>query len=137
MGVAAEAGLDLDDDAAAIRKGGAVMQQLHDAQNAAVVWTEALRGFHACAAASGVRVAGYPVPPALTPARRADLAPAIEMARAERTEADAWILARAGVPLKLATIAEFCSRAAQFDADAAAEERANQEARLERVVNSW
>lgn len=149
LAVAAEAGLDLDDDAAAIRKGGAVMQQLHDAQNAAVVWTEALRGFHACAAVSGVRVAGgYPVPLALTPARRADLIPAVELARDARTEPnalardartepDAWDLARAGLPLRLATIAEFSARAAIFNADAAAAEHAAEQARLERVVNSW
>ena len=148
LAVAAEAGLDLDDDAAAIRKGGAVMQQLHDAQNAAVVWTEALRGFNALAAASGVRVAGYPVPLALTPARRADLIPAVELARDARTglnalardartEPDAWDLARTDLPLRLATIAEFSARAATFNADAAAAEHAAEQARLERVVNSW
>jgi hypothetical protein len=146
---AAEAGLDLDDDRAAITKGGSAMQLLHDAQNAAVIWTEALRGFYALANASGVRVAGgYPVPLALTPARRADLAPAVELARdarAEpnalardaRTEPDAWDLARAGLPLRLATIAEFSARAATFNADAAAAEHAAEQARLERVVNSW
>lgn len=133
---AAEAGLDLGDDAAAIAKGGAVMQMLHDAQNAAVVWTEALRGFNALAATSGLRIAGYPVPLALTPARRADL-PAIEMDRNARTEPDAWDLARAGVTLRLATIGEFSARAAIFNADAAAAEHAEDEARLERVARSW
>lgn len=134
---AAEDGLDLDDDHAAIAKGGDVMHTLHDAQNAAVVWTEALRGFNALAAVSNVRVAGYPVPLALTPARRVGLLPAIEMARGARTEPDAWDLTRAGLPLRLATIAEFSARAVTFDADAAAAERAAEEARLQRVVNSW
>lgn len=134
---AADAGLDLDNDAAAIAKGGNVMHMMHDAQIAAVGWTEAVRGFYALAAVSGVRYAGDTATVALTPARAAALAPAYELARKARTDVDAWLLTRCGIQLRLATLAEFMARAATFTADRQAEERANEEARRQRVVNSW
>jgi hypothetical protein len=64
---------------------------------------------------------------ALTPARKAELASAIKAARDARTDVDAWILARRGIPLKLATLGGFMARAATFNADRQAEERARAE----------
>lgn len=131
---AAEAGLSLTSVEA---RSVATMRQLHDAQIAAKAWTEAVRGFYTLAAASGVRYAGDTAMLALTPARKAALEPAIKMARDARADVDAWSLARCGIPLELATLDDYMARAATFEADRQAEERAEVEARQRRVANSW
>lgn len=56
-------------------------------------------------------------------ARLAELAPAYEMAREARTDVDAWVLARCGIRLRLATLDEFARRGAQLKADTEAEAR--------------
>jgi hypothetical protein len=45
------------------------------------------------------------------------------MARDEHTDVDAWILARCGLSLRLATLGDFMARVATFDADVQAEHR--------------
>jgi hypothetical protein len=131
---AAEAGLSLTSlHASSVT----TMRQLHDARIAVKAWTAAINGFYTLATVSGVRYAGPVSTLALTPASKADLEPAIKMARDARTDIDAWTLARCGIPLELATLDEFKSRAATFEHDRQAEERAETEARRQRVGNSW
>lgn len=123
LAAAAEAGVNLNDAAGAVARGGAMMTHLHNAQVAMKAWTAAANGFYALAAVAGVRINADPVI-VLTPASLADLAPAFEMARDERArEVGVWVLARCGLPLRLATLAEFKVRAAQMKADAQAEAR--------------
>ncbi|WP_100482299.1 aldehyde dehydrogenase [Mycobacteroides abscessus] len=120
---AADAGINLNDAAGAVARGGAMMTHLHNAQVAVKAWTAAANGFYALAAAAGVRINADSAT-VLTPARLADLAPAYELARDERArEVGVWILARCGLPLRLATLDEFQERAAQMKADAQAEAR--------------
>lgn len=120
---AAEAGLNLGNAAGAVARGGDIMHHLHNAQIAVKAWAAAEHGFHALAAAAGVRIDVTGIV-ALTPARLADLAPAYEMARDERSrDVGAWILARCGIALQLATLDEFTRRAAQLKADTEAEAR--------------
>lgn len=128
LAAAAEAvpGLDLADGRAAGVKGGEVLRHWATARSALEAWQVAERGWFALATVAGVRYSGLGAL-ALTPARKADLKPAYELARNERTDVDAWILARCSVPLRLATIAEFISRAAQYQADKQAEDRARAE----------
>lgn len=45
------------------------------------------------------------------------------MARTARTDIDAWLLARCGLDLRLATLGDFMARVATFNADREAEER--------------
>lgn len=119
---AAEARLNLKDATGAVARGGAIMTHLHNAQIAVKAWTAAERGFHALAAVAGVSI-NVTGTVALTPARLAELAPAYEMAREARTDVDAWVLARCGISLRLATLDEFTRRAAQLKADTEAEAR--------------
>ncbi|OBA96993.1 aldehyde dehydrogenase [Mycolicibacterium fortuitum] len=120
---AANAGLNLKDATGAVARGGATMTHLHNAQIAVKAWAAAEHGFHTLAAVSGIRV-NVTGTVALTPARLAELAPAYELARDERTrDIDVWILARCGIPLELATLDEFKERAAQLKADTEAEAR--------------
>lgn len=119
---AAEARLNLKDASGAVARGGAIMTHLHNAQIAVKAWAAAEHGFHALAAVAGVRI-NVNGTVALTPARLAELAPAYEMAREARTDVDAWVLARCGIPLRLATLDEFTRRAAQLKADTEAEAR--------------
>lgn len=123
LAAAAEAGLNLGDAAVAVARGGAIMTHLHNAQVAVKTWTAAANGFYALAAVAGVRINADSAT-VLTPARLAELAPAYEMARDERArEVSAWILARCGLPLRLATLDEFKVRAAQLKQDAQDEAR--------------
>lgn len=123
LAAAADAGVNLNDAAAAVARGGAMMTHLHNAQVGVRAWTTATNGFYALAAVAGVRNSADSVT-VLTPARLADLAPAYEMARDERArEVGVWVLARCGLPLRLATLDEFKERAAQMKADAQAEAR--------------
>jgi len=134
---AAEAGLKLEKADAAVAKGGEVMHQMHRAQAAVTAWTAAANGFGALAAVAGVSYSGHTAPLILTPARKAELTPAYELAREARTDVDAWVLARCGIPLELATLGDFMARAATFNADREAEDRAEAEARKQRVANTW
>ena len=123
LAAAADAGVNLNDAAGAVARGGAIMSHLHNAQVAVRAWTTATNGFYALAAVAGVRNSADSVT-VLTPARLADLVPAYEMARDERArEVGVWVLARCGLPLRLATLDEFKERAAQMKADAQAEAR--------------
>lgn len=123
LAAAAEAGLNLGDAAVAVARGGAIMAHLHNAQVAVRAWRTAANGFYALAAVAGVRNSADSAT-VLTPARLAELAPAYEMAREERArEVGVWILARCGLPLRLATLDEFKERAAQLKRDAEAEAR--------------
>lgn len=123
LAAAADAGVNLNDAAGAVARGGAIMTHLHNAQVAVRAWTTATNGFYALAAVAGVRNNADSVT-VLTPARLAQLAPAYELARDERArEVGAWILARCGLPLRLATLDEFKTRGAQLRADAEAEAR--------------
>ncbi|OBK16775.1 hypothetical protein [Mycobacterium asiaticum] len=123
LAAAADAGVNLNDAAGAVARGGAIMSHLHNAQVAVRAWTTATNGFYALAAVAGVRNSADSVT-VLTPARLADLAPAYEMARDERArEVGVWVLARCGIPLRLANLDEFKARAAQMKADAEAEAR--------------
>ncbi|WP_193043164.1 aldehyde dehydrogenase [Mycolicibacterium baixiangningiae] len=123
LAAAANAGVNLNDAAGAVARGGAMMTHLHNAQVGVRAWTAAANGFYALAAVAGVRINADSAT-VLTPARLAELAPAYEMARDERArEVGVWILARSGLPLKLATLDEFKARAAQMKADAQAEAR--------------
>ncbi|BBY91310.1 hypothetical protein MGALJ_09790 [Mycobacterium gallinarum] len=119
---AAEAGLNLKDASGAVARGVDTMRQLHAAQIAVKAWAAAEHGFHTLAAVAGVRINATGTV-ALTPARLAELAPAYELARDERTEVNAWILSRCGIVLRLATLDEFTRRAAQLRADTEAEAR--------------
>ncbi len=99
------------------------MHHLHNAQIAVKAWAAAEHGFHALAAVSGVSI-NVPGTVALTPARLAELEPAYELARDERSrEVGVWVLARCGIALQLATLNEFTRRATQFRADTEAEAR--------------
>jgi hypothetical protein len=136
---AVNAGLrNLKDTAGVIAKGGENMVKLHQAQVAVNAWAAAVNGFYALAIVSRVDYAGDVSVAIRTPARLADLEPAFAMARDEKREdVDAWTLARCGIPLELATLGDFMSRAATFKADREAEQRAEEEGRKQRVANSW
>lgn len=110
----------------AATRGGDTLRHWAAARTALDAWTAAQRGFYALATVAGVNYTRRGIL-ALTPARKADLEPAIDRARKERTDVDAWVLARRGIPLRLATIAEFMSRSAQYSADKATEDRARAE----------
>ncbi|MFA1705522.1 aldehyde dehydrogenase [Mycobacterium intracellulare] len=131
---AAEAGLSPNSADAAAAKGVDAMRLLHDAQIAVKAWTDAVNGFYALAAVSGISYRGQG-PLVLTSARRAVLEPAYEMARDARIDVDAWVLARCSIPLRLATIGEFMSRVAHYQADKAAEDRAREQRRVEAGFN--
>lgn len=123
LAAAAEAGVNLGDATGAVARGGVIMTHLHNAQVAVRAWTTAANGFYALAAVAGVRISADSAT-VLTPARLAELAPAYEMARDERArEVGVWILARCGIPLRLATLDEFKVRAAQLRKDAEDEAR--------------
>ncbi|MCG7582798.1 aldehyde dehydrogenase [Mycolicibacterium sp. OfavD-34-C] len=125
LAAAADAGVNLNDADGAVARGGAAMTHLHNAQVAIRAWNTATNGFYALAAVSGVRNSADSAT-VLTPARLAELAPAYEMARDERArEVGVWILARCGLPLRLADLDEFKSRAAQLKHDAEAEARSH------------
>lgn len=114
---AVEAGLNLNDAAAVVARGGEGMHHLHKAQIAVKAWAAAGYGFGALAAVAGIAYSGTG-PLALTQARKAELAAAYELALDEGTrDIDAWILARCGIPLRLATLGEFQKRVATFNAD--------------------
>lgn len=120
---AAGAGVNLKDATGAVARGGAIMAHLHNAQIGVKAWTAAANGFYALAAVAGVKINADPVT-VLTPARLAELEPAFDMARDELArEVGAWILARNGIALELATLDEFKKRAAQHKADTEAEAR--------------
>lgn len=117
LAAAAKAGVNLKDATGAVARGVATMTHLHNAQIAVRAWATAANGFYALAAVAGVRINADPTT-VLTPARLADLEPAIELAREEKTrEVSAWILARCDLPLKLATLDEFRKRAEQYRLD--------------------
>ncbi|ODR06426.1 aldehyde dehydrogenase [Mycobacterium sherrisii] len=138
LAAAAEAvpNIDLRQGHEAATHGGDVLKHWAAARTALDAWNNAHQGFYALAAVAGISVknTGHL---ALTPARRAELEPAESMARDGRCEVDAWVLARCGLPLELATLGEFMSRAAQFNADREAEDRAAEQQRMERVQKSW
>lgn len=125
---AAEAvpGLDLRHGHTAATHGGDVLRHWASARTALDAWTAAERGFYALATVAGVSYTGHG-PLVLTPARKADLEPASDLARKERTEVDAWVLARRGIVLELATLGDFMARVATFKADRQAEDRARAE----------
>lgn len=56
LAAAANAGVNLNDAAAAVARGGAIMSHLHNAQVAVKAWTAAANGFYALAAVAGVRI---------------------------------------------------------------------------------
>lgn len=128
--------LNLRDGHDAATHGGDVLRHWASARTAVDAWTTAERGFYALAAVAGISYRGTGTL-ALTPARKAELEPAFETARDARTDIDAWILARCGLPLRLATLGDFMTRAAQFNADHEAEARAEDERRKQSVANSW
>ncbi|WP_163751518.1 aldehyde dehydrogenase [Mycolicibacterium helvum] len=135
---AADANLsDLTDTAAAVAKGGDTMDKLHHAQVAVKAWTAAVNGFFSLASISSVGYNGDASVAIYTPARHSDLAPAFALADKSRTDVDAWTLARCGIPLDLATLGDFMSRAATFNADRETEARAEKEQLKQRVANSW
>lgn len=136
LAAAAEAvpALDLRRGDNAAAKGGEVLRHWAAARTALDAWRAAERGFYALATVAGVNYSGRGAL-ALTPARKADLEPAYELARNERTDVDVWVLARRGLPLRLATLGEFMSRSAQYSADKAAEARAREQRRLEAGFN--
>lgn len=123
LAAAAEAGVNLNDAAGAVARGGAIMTHRHNAQVAIRAWNTATNGFYALAEVAQVR-ANADSATVVTPARLPELAPAYELAREERArEVGAWILARCGLPLRLATLGEFKERAAQLKQDAQDEAR--------------
>ncbi|BBY10994.1 aldehyde dehydrogenase [Mycobacterium marseillense] len=136
LAAAAEAvpALDLTDGRAAGAKGGDTLRHWAAARTALEAWTAAERGFYALATIAGINYTGRAAL-ILTPARKADLEPAIDLARKQRTDVDAWTLARRGIPLRLATLGDFMSRSAQYSADKAAEARAREQRRLEAGFN--
>ncbi|OCB19272.1 aldehyde dehydrogenase [Mycobacterium malmoense] len=136
LAAAAEAvpGLNLADGRAAGVKGGEVLRHWATARSALEAWQAAERGWFALATVASIRYSGHG-PLILTPARKGDLEPAYQLARNERTDVDAWVLARCGIPLRLATIAEFMSRVAQYNADRQAEDRAREQRRVEAGFN--
>lgn len=138
LDAAAEACLNLDNPADVIAKGGENMQLMHNAQGAVTAWMHAVRGFNAFASLARTGYYGpQEAPLILTPARRAELLPAYQLAREERTDVDAWVLARCGIQLELATLGEFRRRISAFETDRQAEARAEAEARQQRVAASW
>lgn len=124
LSAAATAGLNLHRPDAVIAQGGDIMKLAHHAQAAVAAWSTAVTGFAALATVTGVNHNRRTAPMMFTPARRAELAPAFELARDEQTDVDAWVLARCGIPLELATIGDFMARAATFEADRQAEYQA-------------
>lgn len=135
---AADAGLsNLTETAGVVAKGGDNMGKLHQAQSAMNAWTAAVNGFCSLAVVSSVHCTGNVSVAIETPASLADLKPAFTLAQNERVDVDAWTLARCGIPLRLATLAQFMCRAAQFNADCQSEDSAEDERRKERVVSSW
>jgi hypothetical protein len=135
---AADAGLsDLEQTAGVIAKGGDNMDTLHHAQVAVSAWNAAVNGFCSLAIVSSVGFQGDVSVMIRTPARLTDLEPAFALARNEKTQVDVWTLTRCGVAMRLATLQQFMSRAAQFNADLQAEHRADDERRKQRVANSW
>jgi hypothetical protein len=125
LSAAAKAGLDLHRPDAVIAQGGDSMKLAHHAQAAVAAWSAAVTGFAALATVAGLDRSNRDTAPIVfTPARRAELAPAFTLARDEQTSVDAWVLARCGNPLDLATIGDFMARAATFEADRQTERQA-------------
>lgn len=123
--------LDLADGRAAGAKGGDTLRHWAAARTALEAWQAAERGFYALATVSGINYTGRGAL-IFTPARKADLEPVY---RKERTDVDAWTLARRGIPLRLATLGDFMSRSAQYSADKAAEAHAREQRRVEAGFN--
>ncbi len=86
--------LNLRDGHEAATHGGDVLKHWAAARTALDAFVAAERGFYALAAVAGVSYSGIGAPLALTPACRAELAPALEMAREARVDVDAWVLGR-------------------------------------------
>jgi hypothetical protein len=128
--------LNLDNADAAVARGGDVMRHAHAVQVAGRAWTAAVEGFGALSAVARVSRSGQPAL-IYTPARAAEFAPAVEAARTKRTDISAQILVRHGVPLRLATLADYRERAATFEADRQAAELLETRRREEAVQRSW
>lgn len=128
--------LDLNNADAAVASGGDVMHHAHAVQVAGRAWTAAVEGFGALSAVARVDRSGHQAL-IYTPARAAEFALAVEAAHTNRTDLTAQILARHGVPLRLATLTDYRERAATFKADRQAEERHRAEAREQRVASGW
>jgi hypothetical protein len=99
-------------------------------------WADAVEGFGALATVARVSRSGQPAL-IYTPAPAAEFALAVEAARTEHTDISAQILSRHGVPLRLATLADYRQRAATFEADRQAAELLETRRREEAVQRSW
>jgi hypothetical protein len=138
LAAAAEAfpGLDLNNADAAVERGGDFMRHAHAVQVAGRAWAAAVEGFGALATVARVSRSGQPAL-IYTPAPAAEFALAVEAARTEHTDISAQILSRHGVPLRLATLADYRQRAATFEADRQAAELLETRRREEAVQRSW
>lgn len=106
---------DLDNVQGVITQGTDAVQHWTNAKRSLAMWSAAVQGFAGFADAARVDYSEHQAQ-ILTDADAAALAPAWQTARSESTrQLDAWILARHGVPLSLASIAEFRTRTAAFD----------------------
>ncbi|WP_155771489.1 aldehyde dehydrogenase [Mycobacterium asiaticum] len=128
--------LDLHNADAAVARGGDAMGHAHAVQVADRAWSAAVVGFGALAAVARVSRSGQPAL-VYTPARAAEFALAVEAARTKRKDLTAFILAKHGVPLRLATLTEYRKRVDVFKQDREAAERDAEETRLERVAHIW
>lgn len=110
---------NLDNVREVITHGPDAVQHWTNAKKSIAMWTAAVQGFTAFADAAGIDHSGSERKQLiLTDASAAELEPAWRTARTEGTRhLDAWILARHGVSLCLATLSEFCARTASFEAD--------------------
>lgn len=106
---------NLDNVQDVITQGTDAVQHWTNAKRSLAMWSAAVQGFAGFADAARVDYSEHRVQ-ILTDVDAAALAPAWQTARSESTrQLDAWILARHGIPLSLATIAEFRTRTAAFD----------------------
>lgn len=106
---------NLDNVQDVITLGPDAVQHWTNAKRSIAMWSAAINGFTAFAAAAHVDYNGHRAQ-ILTDADAATLEPARQTARLEGSrDVDAWILARHGIPLSLTTISEFHTRTTTFD----------------------
>jgi hypothetical protein len=116
-----------------ITRGPDAVQHWTNAKKSIAMWSAAINGFTAFAAAAHIDYNGHRAQ-ILTDADAATLEPVRQTARLEgASHADAWILARHGIPLSLATITEFHARTTTFDTDWQTEEHVDEEQRERNV----
>ncbi|RDH75503.1 aldehyde dehydrogenase [Mycolicibacterium moriokaense] len=124
----------LDNVQGVITRGTDAVQHWSNAQQSIAMCSAASQGFTAFADAARIDYSEHRTQ-ILTDADASTLEPAHQTARVEGSRhVDAWILARHGIPLSLATLTEFRTRIAIFDTQRQTAERNDDERHEPRVA---